>query len=381
MRPFFSFAAMVTVLVCASTAMTAGSTAGASVDQPSKDWKQYRHDAAHTGFNQAEDLIGASNVAGLSLRWSKGPGQSVPQVEHGHILSCAADTCFNRMLTNGALIWTYGQGTRTVSTTIGADSLFVMGSLHQVASLGLATGTPGIGFGVPGGFHTPATVDHARVYVTGPRGHLDAYDAATGALDWRSAKEFSLAGGYSSGVTAAGLDVYASSCGQLVALRARDGRFRWASQLPGATSNECGGLPSAAGSQVFVTTSQVGAYDAVTGATQWTATGDGGQLSDPAVAYGRVYVVSPAGGTVVAYDTATGLRVWTSPTSGTSAPSVANGVVYVSGAAGLQAYDAASGALLTTLAGQFSGEPVISEGSLITQCTTAGGNAVCVYQP
>ena len=100
------------------------------------------------------------------------------------------------------------------------------------------------------------------------------------------------------------------------------------------------------------------------------------------MAYGRVFAVSVTGATLAAYDAVDGRRVWTSPTQGAGAPTVANGVVYVVGPTGVQAYDPSTGALLATIAGQFSGEAVLAEGSLVVACQTAAvGPGMCVYRP
>ena len=64
---------------------------------------------------------------------------------------------------------------------------------------------------------------------------------------------------------------------------------------------------------------------------------NGGPLSSPAAAYGRVYAIAPAAGTLAAYDLTNRQRLWSVPSDATGPPSVANGVVYATGPTGLHA--------------------------------------------
>jgi outer membrane protein assembly factor BamB len=363
-----------------------GAAAATGATTPvSADWKQPGFDQTHTRFNAGESTIGAASVASLTLAWAKAPDQTLPMVEHGKVLTCASGSCYSRVLATGAQQWRVGRRTHAVSTTIGADQMYVTDRLRRVGGIDLGTGQPTVAISGAYVANVPVTFDSGRVFMTGFHGHLTASDAVTGTLVWSSAKAFALGADVLSSPTVAGSRVYASGCGVLtsllIAYREDNGRYRWSAPLPGQPG-ECGGLPAASGAAVYVTTSAVTSIDGLTGTKLWTAAGDGGRLSDPAVAYGLVYAVSATAGTLAAYDVTTGARVWTADTSGTGSPSVANGVVYVSGPTALQAFDAATGAPLATITGDLRGDPVIADGALLINCDDpAVGVGVCVYRP
>src|SRR2546423_13230334 len=93
------------------------------------------------------------------------------------------------------------------------------------------------------------------------------------------------------------------------------------------------------------------ALKASTGAKGWSYATGGAVQSSPAVADGLVYF-SSYDGNIYAVETRTGFKLWSYPAFGTSsAPAVANGVVYVAPSDfyqgnSLYALNASTGALL-----------------------------------
>ena len=122
MRRFLVMAAACGALVCGALAPSARAD-----DPPSPDWKQLAYDETHTGFNPAQTAIGADNVGQLRLIWVKGPAQTIPLVEHGHVITCSAGSCYDRLLANGALVWKTQKRAHSQATTIGQGQLFSVG--------------------------------------------------------------------------------------------------------------------------------------------------------------------------------------------------------------------------------------------------------------
>ncbi len=93
------------------------------------------------------------------------------------------------------------------------------------------------------------------------------------------------------------------------------------------------------------------AFNALTGATKWTAPTGDKVFSSPAVATNGAVYVGSEDGTMYAFDATTGARLWASATgySIISSPAVANGMVYIgSRDYNLYAFDATTGATLWT---------------------------------
>jgi hypothetical protein len=134
----------------------------------------------------------------------------------------------------------------------------------------------------------------------------------------------------------------------------------------------------------FVLAGRIVAYNAATGVRLWSVTDTRGGSSD--IVFDSV-AVSPGGSTVyatgftdpgpqgaasyitAAYDAATGARLWQDigPDGAASAPAASpNGsAVFVTGASGTVAYSAATGATLWTAAGSFSSVAVSADGATV----------------
>jgi outer membrane protein assembly factor BamB len=270
-------------------------------------WSQFHFDAAHSGFNPYENVIGPSNVSGLKTAWTA-PGI-------GSVGSSPAVA--------GGVVY------------LGAG-----GNLYAFSAAG-ATGCSGtpktckpLWTGATGGitYSSPA-VAGGVVYVAAADGKLYAFSAAgtTGCSGapkictplWTAAIAGAGTVGQSSPAVAGGV-VYVSADTTLYAFSAA-----------GATG--CSGTPKVC-------------------TPLWTATGAGGVWS-PAVAGGVVYVgVGDGGLDAFSAAGATGCSgtppsrtcapLWTGATGGNSlnSPTVANGVVYFgSGLGELYAFSAAAG--------------------------------------
>lgn len=204
------------------------------------------------------------------------------------------------------------------------------------------------------------------------------------------------------------------SNGHLVSVKLSDSSVIWSASIPTSPTG-IRSTPSTDGTSVYVTVgTQLLAFNASTGAAEWTATlPEAGSGNAPAVAAGRVFVRTAAH--VLAFNTTTGSELWraalsTGPApiavspgpilpSSTPAPvqlgspSIANGVVYVGTQGGqLVAFDTAgvSGCNPSTrvctplfsasLGGPTDGSrPIIFNGTVAIAARTAAGSIVTEF--
>jgi len=213
----------------------------------------------------------------------------------------------------------------------------------------------------PGMVDSSPAVANGIVYV-GTDGHrVVAYKATSGKLLWKVVT----GGEVLSSPTVAGGVVYVGSAdGHLYALKARTGQRLWR-----FTAGPVYSSPALASGVLYVTgatTSGIPVTYAVTAATGhmlWSSPRHGDLTSSPAVANGMVYAETNfgGGGTLWALSAATGKKVWSlslGPPEGGScpidpSPTVANGVVYISGG-----QDGAAAVNATTGKELWGGSPV-----------------------
>ena len=195
-----------------------------------------------------------------------------------------------------------------------------------------------------GPYSSPAVVNGV-VYVGPLDGNVRALNASTGAQLWSYAT-----GGentFSSPAVANGV-VYVGS-DKLYALNASTGALLWSY----ATGSYVASSPAVANGVVYVGggDGNVYALNASTGAQLWSYA-DGGALSSPAVANGVVYVGSDHFSIdyLYALNASTGAQLWSfaanDPEFTISSPVVANGVVYISFFQSVYAVNASTGAQL-----------------------------------
>jgi outer membrane protein assembly factor BamB len=375
-------AMVVLVMVAAAFAAVDTPRAGA-VSGPTADWMQLRYDASRTAFNPNESALGAADLANLHRVWFKGPAQTNPVVEHGHVLTCSAGSCYNRLLDNGQLIWKVTERAGAGAVLVAADQLFARANRGSVEGMLLSDGSPTVSLHQPGGLATPVAYHAGRIFGSGNHGHVHGFSIQPGLGSWTSAKLFGMGQTGTPGPPGVGANrVFVGECGAIAAFREDNGRFRWSVPVPGSAPTACTQIPMVVGSTVVAATTALTALDAVTGTQLWSTPSDGGAFLAPAAGYGHVFAVAPTAGTLSAYNLADGNRLWSVATDATSPPSVANGVVYATGPSGLHAYDASTGAGLATVPGVFGGEVVVAEGHLLIGCQDpALGYGTCVYAP
>jgi outer membrane protein assembly factor BamB len=190
---------------------------------------------------------------------------------------------------------------------------------------------------------------------------LCALDAGTGASVWSQPT-----GAVSPSTPASSNQIVYAACGvSLCAFNAGSGAPVWSFSTGAAITSS----PAVLNGIVYVTSDQLYALDAATGALRWSHAALG--TSSPAVANGLVYAFCP--GALCALDASTGTLVWSAPYQpalagplGATSPALANGVVYVTATnpSALVALDASTGAVKWSfpLTVAFTSSPAVANG-------------------
>jgi len=235
---------------------------------PLVSWPQFQFDAAHTGCNPYEYLLGRSTVANLTLKWTQFvtyAANSLPVVVGGvAYLSFSRPAHYDTAgvvavrTSDGSVLWTY---------TIGPPANYPYSS-------------PVVANGV--------------VYIASDE--LYALDASTGALIWKYPVSSTLPPAVGNGTIY--VPYALSDSGAIDALNASTGAFIWnytfaAPYYPTE--------PAVANGVIYTSSNFIGAYvnalDATTGVLLWKYDGGEHTLSSPVVANGVVYVSSSYEGT------------------------------------------------------------------------------------
>lgn len=331
------------------------------------NWTQYRGSAAHTGVDPTENVLSPSTVGHAVLKWSHDTGNRVsssPAVVNGIVyVGSYDDRVFARRVTNGKVIWSYLTNDAVSSSPAVANGIVYVGAGDgNVYALVAATGRVAWAYWTGGyGVSSPAVVN-GIVYVAAlgvNPGRIYALDAATGALLWERKTSGLLWG---APAIANGL-AFESSDQVLYAFRAMSGRLAWTYNV----GNDIATEPTVANGIVYVgsMTREIHALDAMDGLPIWSADVSGSWSA--AVDSGTVYVASNHRNGMFALDAISGAIRWTRafPTPVSSAPTVANGVVYV-GSRDLYALDATTGAILWAynIGGYVSSAPTVVNGAI-----------------
>jgi|HubBroStandDraft_1064217.scaffolds.fasta_scaffold00144_36 outer membrane protein assembly factor BamB len=383
------------------------------------NWAEFHFANSRSGFNLYENVLSPSTVGSLGLRWSLPTGNKVessPAVAN-EVVYVGSDDNYLYALTSsgGKELWFVIAGGAVTSSPAVANGVVYVGSDdgNLYALTRELAQTPAC---IAGGFlaeecdlwqyttpypvYSSPAVANGVVYVgTGLPycfldqcdGVLDALDASTGVELW----QFFAGPSYlpitvntpavANGVVYMGWGIEGcppSQCaGFLDALDASTGVELWQfdagpSLLPISTNT-----PVVADGVVYVGTSgELGLYalNASTGAQLWNFLPSFRGSSAPAVANGVVYVGS-GDNNVYALDASTGTELWQYTTGGavSSSPAVANGVVYVgSNDNNVYALNASTGALLWQYT---TGGPVTSSPAIVNGVVYVGSTDGSVY--
>jgi outer membrane protein assembly factor BamB len=190
-------------------------------------------------------------------------------------------------------------------------------------------------------------IDGSNVIVPTQSGNLQAYNAATGA----QGMTYATPQGFSGTLATAGGIIYAiDQAGALYAISASSGITQWHATLlqdgPGGASMVV------ADDTIYVGAGTAGtlfSLNAGTGSINWSDQVDTDLSSAPVIADGVIYLITSSG-LLQTYAATDCSKLWSTPAGPTAAlgpsPAVADGQVYVCGDTELQALDAKSGSPL-----------------------------------
>jgi uncharacterized delta-60 repeat protein len=363
---------------------TSGLIYQASV-QVGSDWPMFQFGPTHSGVNPFEGSLSPGNAAGVHVLWraplgtsgthqapaesgglvyavgSSGavyavdgatgkqawastalPSASPPAVDANAVVVSSAGYAYGLDPGTGEQRWS-----RNLSSGTGGPATIVNGVAYlgttggKVWAISTATGaklaswtvyTAGAAVG-----GAPAVADGV-VYFGASDGKVYALDATTGAplAGWPVTAAPS-ASFVSSPAVDAGSLLIGGQDGNLYALDAETGNSEWTAPLGGATTSS----PSVANGTVWIGANdgKLYAFDDDSGTLLYSSQALGGQIgSSPALANGVAFVTVQSRKKLIALNAATGAKLRSITTkSNPSSAIVANGDVYVSGTAGLQA--------------------------------------------
>jgi polyvinyl alcohol dehydrogenase (cytochrome) len=380
---------------------------GALAVNAAAEWKMYQRDPAHTAFAVGSRL-NTGNVSSLNQAWSFATGGYVtgtPIVSGGVVYVGSWDGHMYALReSDGSLMWNYMTEmiTDNCNRTYGIDGtaavsngrLYFGSAACNLYSLDATTGkliwrTPLADSSKGWHLWSSPLVFDGKIYL-GLASHCDSpcvrgtivcVDASDGKVIWTSytaPQESTGAGVWSSfAVDPARRLVYATSGNfcegtdthgdSIVALDADTGALTWTFKNSARDRDgenfDFGASPvlfDAGGYPLLAAGSKDGhcyAVSRVTGELTWDTrvtdgNGDGGIISSPAAAYGKIFMGASIGktrGKVVALDQRTGNIIWQAeqPAPVIGAAAVAGGAVFIGGSdGGLRAYNAETGALL-----------------------------------
>jgi outer membrane protein assembly factor BamB len=348
------------------------------------DWAIFRHDASHTGFSSG--TAPTSSVVQLWNYTIDDEGSRTvfasPVVANGLVYVGSADYsiyCFKG--STGAKVWSFATGGETDSSPAVIDGRVYVGSEDgYVYCLDASAGTQVWKYLVGASVDSPVNFADDRVYVESQTGDVYCLDAASGERIWSfptGANAHDLSPAISDGYV-----FVTNRNGDVFCLDAASGVRVW-----NFTVGDAVGSPVAVDGFVYFGSSDGNAYclNASSGSKIWNYTtwynsaGPshgyhwGNSVSDPAVAYGRVYVGS-MDFDVFCLDASTGGKIWNFSTgAGVHAPpAVAEGCVFagsydgnvycLNASSGVEIWRSAAGVFSPVDAGGGAGSPVVADG-------------------
>jgi len=347
------------------------------------DWPLFRHDAFNSGFSS-----GTAPTSSVVQRWnytvdvSALSAPAFPVVANGLVYVGSIDNniyCFEG--STGTKVWSFATGGETQFSPAVIDGRVYVGSgdgyIYCIDSSGGAqVWNHSVGVSV----NSPVNFADGRVYVESRTGEVYCLDAASGEKIWRfptGAKADSLSPAISEGY------VFATNLnGGVFCLNAASGVCVW-----NFTVGDAVGSPVAVDGFIYFGSRDGNAYclNASSGAKIWNYTtwynnaGPshgyhwGNTVSDPAVAYGCVYVGS-SDFDVFCLDALTGGKIWNFSTSAEvyAPPSVAGGCVFagsydgnvycLNASSGVEIWCSAAGVFSPVSASGSAGSPVVADG-------------------
>lgn len=346
------------------------------------DWPQSRFGPEASGFNSGESTLSSSNVAQLALSWRvtlSGPPNvapvSSPVVAGGMVYVGSNDgNLYALNATTGAIAW-HGTAGASIPRPAAVDGGRVLagsddGKMYAFPTACSTPCAPLWTANLGGGITSAPVVSNGVLYVGAfapGGGNVVALDVSTGAVVWSAP----VSGG-PPGVAVSNGVVYASDGFSLYAFPASCSTpcsYLWLGQSAGAP-------PAVGAGEVFTDAGFVNDRFNVFAASAscttpcppvWTGHTNSGSSRPAAVANGMAFLAE-GDGTLAAFPAQCSSLCnpsWTVPLGGfVSAPSVANGIVFVGTDSDVKTFDASSGTQLSTIStdGSTAQSPAIANG-------------------
>ena len=362
------------------------------------NWPTFQFDVCHTGYNPYENRLNVDNVQNLVVAWQytlsgSSSYPSSPAIVNSSVYFAANDGYVYALnATTGALIWRYSTGWSPLFSLAVVNGVVYIGANTKVLALKADTGVPLWQQTVGRNIKSSPAVVNGLLYIgaqaQGAGYNVVALNATTGAPVWTYLVSGEIA---SSPAVVNGL-VYINSGGSLYALNAVTGALLWhydQNIFLQSSPAVFHGVAYSGGDAVY-------ALNAVTGSVIWTYSPNPAiqGTSSAAVANGVLYIVASFFDNdsntfysdLLALDASSGQLIWSAPVAGqisTFSPTVANGVVYVSGTngGGLFMFNAATGQELGfTQGGEAAMDsPPVVNGVLFTGCSHNPVESLCAY--
>lgn len=399
---------------------------GLALAAKQQTWPQTFFDGGHTGFNPKEKKLSPANVSGLQVKWGQsGLNGATAFVLDGGVLyaqvrnNSGPGSIVAMDAVTGKLKWAVSTGVGynySPPTTIAVAEGLVFTACGELDSGGLlvtgicayseSNGKTAWSYFAPcncgpeSALDTPLTYDNGTIYFaygygtgTGYSHYLLALDAKKGTQQWAYAIGGNNAVSGAAPAVSGGKVYFGGDCGAsgfgVCALSQEDGSIVWGSttnaDVRQLTANEDGVY-----AQICSDGPGLVKLDAATGSQRWTfgpaGCGGGTHLGPVAISGKEVYYSEDH---LYALDAKNGREKWvTSGQAPLSAPSIANGVVYVAGGtagdgsqASASAYDASKGTeLWATQQGTpwTFPAPLVANGMLYDSADRTCGD-VCAY--
>ena len=352
------------------------------------DWLAYQFDAAGTGWNPLENVLGTGNVAQLDEQWTTHLGSSIeaPVAEADGVIYVHVNLP-NRLravsASTGAVLWsTAVPGLPWGQPPVVYEHAVYLASdpspLARVFAFDAADGHMRWAHtvGNPDGdeVFTAPVFHRGTLYVQTGQGVVDALDPETGQEIWQTPVAGFNQASSIAGVSAGGNTIFVPVERTLYALDATTGAITW--QSPAAPAGPFENAPSIMDHTAYLV-SQAGRLYAVNtgnGAVRWSRLTSAGQAT-AGTTRTTFFAGSANGGCAAIAVDPTGGRRWSTPLPcavlGTPhRPVIANGVVYLTSDDGhLYALSAQTGALRADVA-------VAPDGTRLTDPIVVNGKVV-----
>ena len=269
------------------------------------------------------ELIGLNPQTG-SVQWRTATSEgalSSPTIDNDLVVFGSRTGVVHAVsLADGSPRWTGDVGSPVLGAPAGVDTgVLVIGEDGGFSVFNPETGDSRLQTRVDGQIRRSAAIKGTVAFVPTEPGRLAAVDVLTGQVRWST--DLAPTGGVGTPAVsdrlvyaASGLDAANEGDRAVVALSVDTGEVEWRYASPSGARVY---TPAVSDDRVFVVgeDSQVTALDASNGQKQWSVVADGPVEALPILA-GGVLVVATNGGSLAAYDTVEGRRLWSAPIEG-----------------------------------------------------------------